>query len=92
MSTQPIKDNVVDFEKYRRLKNPTDEELFMEAFGSMTEEQIQSLIDELCDLFGVEEPANDDELAFKSIMYFTPEGDEVWESDGLESEEDAPSE
>ena len=87
-------DNIVNFEDYRRKLRPTDEELMQDALANMSDEEIDQLLAELCEMLDGEEPANDeygiDPIHYQTIITFSPSGETLWNSDwsGGDDEDD----
>lgn len=77
--------DIVSFEDYRRKLRPTDEELMQDALANMSDEEIDQLLAELCDMLDGEEPANDeygiDPIHYQTIITFSPSGETLWDSD-----------
>lgn len=85
--------DIVNFEDYRRKLRPTDEELMQDALANMSDEEIDQLLAELCDMLDGEEPANDeygiDPIHYQTIITFSPSGETLWDSDwGSDDDED----
>ena len=78
-----ISNNVVNFAEYKDRKEV--EELvgveILDVFDRMSEEEIMFLLHELEEIYGIEEPANDIGYPYQTIITFTPEGFELWDSD-----------
>jgi len=76
--------NVINFIPYKERAQEirdtaTDDP--MDVFDLMTEEDLLYLLNELEEMYGIEEPANDIGFPYETILTFTPEGSEIWNED-----------